>query len=112
NCRRQLAASLRRRHGAESALSMVKLVERRVQIGRIKIGPHALQEDKLSIRTLPEQKIRETFLTAGANEQIHFAAFRGQSATKSRPQPVQAADLIGAERRDCACRSTRDGFAR
>jgi hypothetical protein len=73
-----MAAFLYRcRHGAKSPLSKVKLIERRVQVGGVKIGPHALQENEFGIRALPQQKIGEAFFAAGANEQIHFTTFRG-----------------------------------
>src|SRR5580704_16562301 len=83
NSLRHMAAFLYRcRHGAESAFSVVELIERRVQVRGVKIGPHALQEHKFRIGALPQQKIRKAFFAAGANEQVHCAAFRVQDRTK------------------------------
>src|SRR5579883_1592548 len=63
-------AQPRLRYAAEAALAGAELAHGGGEIGGAEIGPHGPGENQFRVRTLPQQKIAETALAAGADQQV------------------------------------------
>src|SRR3954471_10353580 len=70
---RQFAGSLQLRldHPVPPVAAM-KLFHHRAKVRRRKIGPHLPQEKQFRVCTLPQQKVAERLLAAGADEHVHI----------------------------------------
>src|ERR1019366_2323668 len=92
---------------AKTALPAAEFFERRFKVCLVKVGPHSVGKDELSIGGLPEKEIRKTLFTAGANQQIDVSAYRSQSLYQQgserivRRQPFVEAPGDRARRRTC-----------
>jgi hypothetical protein len=51
----------------------MEIGDRRFEIRGAEVGPETRRENQLGIRALPEQKIAQSLLPAGANQEIHVA---------------------------------------
>ena len=58
----------------EAALAAMEVGHRSREVVAVEVGPHAGGEMKLGIGALPQQKVGEPFLPAGADQQIDIAA--------------------------------------
>src|SRR4051794_1927926 len=60
----------RRCDRAEAPLAPAKLPNGRQQVGGLEVGPHHAREDQLGVSALPQEKIAEAALSAGANQKV------------------------------------------
>src|ERR1035441_5650958 len=59
-----------RDQAAEPALALLVFADRRLERGAVEIGPIGRHEHQFAIGRLPEQKIRQPLLAAGADDEI------------------------------------------
>jgi hypothetical protein len=100
------------RHGAISPFSPAELFECGVKIAFIKIGPHAIREQKLGVSRFPKQKVREALLAAGANQEIHLFGLGAQSLLQKLSKRVRRSGLSIREDHCGSNSCARDGVAR
>jgi hypothetical protein len=62
-----------RLEAAEAALAAAEARERLGEVRRSEVGPHALGEVQLGLSALPQQKIGEALLAAGADDEVDVA---------------------------------------
>src|SRR5712675_1405789 len=67
------------RKSAAGAFAVIEFAQGRFQIIGRKIGPALVREDKLGEGAFPKEKIRETLLSAGADQQIHVRRSAAQN---------------------------------
>src|SRR5713101_469841 len=74
------------RQGAAGAFALIKFAQGRFQIIHRKIGPALVRENELGESAFPKQKIRESLLSAGADQKVHVrrssAQYLGQNVAK------------------------------
>src|SRR5579862_790024 len=59
---------------AETPVPPFEIRHGSIQVGCVKVRPHAVCEEKFRVGRLPEQEIRKPLFAAGANEQIDVFA--------------------------------------
>src|SRR5262245_39775049 len=78
------------RQTAEAALARVEVGDAGAQMRGAEVRPHRVGENELGVGALPEQKIREPLLAAGADQEIDVAA---GAVTEPRQQTREGAAL-------------------
>ncbi len=58
------------RQSAEATLARMKLMDRRLEINPLKVGPQAFGENELGVGDFPEQKIAQALLSASADQKV------------------------------------------
>src|SRR4029434_1193308 len=61
---------------AETTLALLVRRDRGIERGAVEIGPEQIGEIKLGVRKLPEQKVGNSLLAAGADEQVGLRRVR------------------------------------
>src|SRR4029077_17609125 len=61
---------------AESSTAARIIRKRGPQVTGVEVGPELVREDKLRVRELPEQEVRDALLTAGADQQVGIRQLR------------------------------------
>ena len=87
-----------RRCSAEAALPAMKLFQSQVQIHFVKVGPHPVRKQEFGIGRFPQQKIRQTFLSARANQQINLSTCCDQSLGRALAALNRADDDLSPEK--------------
>jgi hypothetical protein len=60
-------------------LPSIEFVEGSVKVRNLEVGPHTICKQQFGISGLPKQKVRETLLTTGSDQQIHFPSLLRES---------------------------------
>ena len=63
--------SSRRCDATEASLAPVEVAYRRRQVLCVEVGPHPRDEKKLGVGALPQEKVAQSLLSSGADEQVH-----------------------------------------
>ena len=79
--RRQLQGRSRG-NTAEAAFPLTEFSQRGIQVAGLKVRPHAIGKPKFGVSTFPQQEVGKALLSASANQQVYFAALRGQLLSK------------------------------
>ena len=58
-------------HTPEAPFPSAELLLRGIEISLIKLGPHAIGKQKFRVGRFPEQEVRQSLLSASADQQIH-----------------------------------------
>ena len=106
------------RYPTKAALPAAEFLQRSIKVTLVKIGPQLIGENELSVGGLPEQEVRKTLFTAGANEQIDVAALavkpslsRGPRYRGGSSHHSKGACIIGCYPRDRVAGGVIDGDA-
>ena len=62
---------------AEATGATGVLGERRVEVGRVEVGPEAVAEVELGVGGLPQQEVADALVAAGPDEQVDVRQVRG-----------------------------------
>src|SRR5437762_2140910 len=93
--------------GASGAFAMAEFLDGGLEVGYGEIGPTLGEEDKFGEGALPEEKVGQALLAAGADEEIDFRRAAVEHLGEN------AAERVGREGRDFveAAGGAKDGFA-
>src|SRR5690348_10566867 len=97
---------------AKATLPAAEFSQCGIQIGGVKVWPLPSGKKKFGIGGFPQQKVRKTLLSSGANQEIHLTAVCGQRLTKHASQHFSRGLTIMRKRAGHACGGARDGITR
>src|SRR4029453_15329480 len=80
-------------HPTESAIALLKVGDRAVEVGGAEVGPQDRCDPQLGVSDLPQQEVGDAHLAAGANQQIGV----GHAVGVQRAADVGLADVLGRQ---------------
>src|SRR4029453_14893760 len=80
-------------HPTESAIALLKVGDRAVEVGGAEVGPQDRRDPQLGVGDLPQQEVRDAHLAAGANQEIGV----GHAVGVQRAADVSLADVLGGQ---------------
>src|SRR6185312_16415708 len=104
-CRRLGAASsgaLLRAGEAEPAFPAGEELQRGVELGDVELRPQLVGEVELAVREIPQQKVADALLAAGANEEVRVAERLAEHAELERRREMLLRNLFHTKRAACA----------